>query len=159
MTLRNALAAAGLALVATAGNAAAQAVQTVAFEVQAINEMAFTGTPTLTINSATAGSAPTAATASASYAITTNETNRKITAQINSAMPTGVTLSVSLAAPSGATSAGSVVLGTTAADVVTAISTVEGSALTVTYTLQATSAAGVVPAGTRDVTYTLTAGA
>lgn len=135
------------------------ATQDVTFEVQAINELSFTGTPSLVISTATAGSAPTSATASATYAITTNQTNRKITAQINSAMPSGVTLSVNLGAPAGATSAGAVSLGTTAQDVVTGVSTVNASGLSVGYTLSATVAAGVVPSGTRTVTYTITAGA
>lgn len=138
---------------------AQQATQDVTFEVQAINQIAFTGSPSLVISSATAGGAPTSATANASYAITTNETNRKITAEINSALPAGVTLSVSLAAPAGGASAGAVSLGTTAQDVVTGISPVNASGLGVTYTLSATAAAGVVPSGTRTVTYTVTAGA
>lgn len=149
------------ALVAlSAGNAAAQqATQDVSFEVQAINQLAFTGSPSLVISTATAGSAPTSATANASYAITTNESNRKITAAINSNMPSGTTLSVSLAAPSGGSSAGAVSLSTTAQDVVTGVSTANASGLSVTYTLQATAAAGVVAAGTRTVTYTIVAGA
>lgn len=150
-----------LALVAlSAGKAAAQqATQDVSFEVQAINQLAFTGSPSLVISTATAGSAPTSVTANATYAITTNETNRKITAGINSNMPSGTTLSVSLAAPSGGSSAGAVSLSTTAVDVVTGVSTANASGLSVTYTLQATAAAGVVPAGTRTVTYTIVAGA
>jgi hypothetical protein len=145
-------------LVLAAGSAKAQATQDVSFEVQAVNELAFTGSPTLVINAATAGSAPTSATANASYAITTNETNRKITAQVDSDLPTGVTLSVTLAAPAGGTSAGAVTLGTTAQDVVTGISTVNASGLNVGYTLSATTAAGVVAADTRTVTYTIVAG-
>jgi hypothetical protein len=74
-------------------------------------------------------------------------------------MPSGVTLSVSLAAPSGAASAGSVSLGTVAQDVVTGIGTVSASGLNVTYTLSATAAAGVVASDSRTVTYTITTGA
>ncbi|HET7463951.1 MAG TPA: hypothetical protein VFJ82_22030 [Longimicrobium sp.] len=154
-------AAPALALVAlSAGKAAAQtATQDVSFEVQAINQITFSGSPSLVISTATAGSAPTTATANATYAITTNETDRKITAGLDSDMPGGTALSVSLAAPSGGTSAGAVQLGTTAQDVVTGVSTVNASGLGVTYTLTATAAAGVVPAGTRTVTYTIVAGA
>ena len=147
-------------LAATAATAAAQsATQDVSFEVQAINEIAFTGSPSLVISAATAGSAPTSTTANATYAITTNETNRKVTAELNSAMPTGVTLSVNLAAPSGGTSANTVSLSTTAQDVVTGVSKVNATGLSVTYSLSATSAAGVVAAETRTVTYTIVAGA
>lgn len=150
-----------LAFVAvSAGSAAAQqATQDVSFEVQAINQLAFTGSPSLVISTATAGGAPTSATANATYAVTTNEADRKITAEIDSDMPAGVALSVSLAAPSGAASAGAVQLGTAAQDVVTGISTANASGLNVTYSLSATAAAGVVAAGTRTVTYTIVAGA
>lgn len=153
-------AAPALALViAAAGEAAAQnATQDVSVEVQAINQVAFTGTPSLVINAATAGSAPTSATASATYAITTNETNRKITAQVNSALPSGLSLAVTLAAPSGGTSEGAVTLSTVAQDVVTGVGTVNASGLDVTYTLSATTAAGVVPSTQRTVTYTITTG-
>ncbi len=149
-----------LALVALqAGRATAQqATQDVSFEVQAINQLAFTGSPSLVISTATAGGAPTTATANATYAITTNEADRKITAEVESDLPAGVSLSVSLAAPSGAASAGAVQLGTTAQDVVTGISTANASGLGVTYSLSATAAAGVVPAGSRTVTYTIIAG-
>jgi opacity protein-like surface antigen len=148
-----------LAALPAARAQAQSATQDVTLEVQAINQIAFTGSPSLTIASATAGSAPNSASANATYAITTNESDRKITAEIDSDTPSGLTLSVNLAAPSGATSAGAVQLSTTAQDVVTGISTVNASGLNVTYTLQATSAAGVVPSTSRTVTYTITAGA
>ncbi|MEW5928646.1 MAG: hypothetical protein AB1941_14355 [Gemmatimonadota bacterium] len=153
-------AAAALLVPAFAGTAAAQtATQSVSYEVQAINQISVTGSPSLVISTATAGSAPTSASASGSYAITTNETGKKITAQIDSDMPTGVTLTVSLAAPGAAASAGAVVLSTTPVDAVTGISTVSQSGLSVGYGLSATVAAGVVPAGSRTVTYTVTDGA
>lgn len=153
-------AAAALLVPAFAGTAAAQtATQSVSYEVQAINQVSVTGSPSLVISTATAGSAPTSASASGSYAITTNETGKKITAQIDSDMPTGVTLTVSLAAPGAAASAGAVVLSTTPVDAVTGISTVSQSGLSVGYGLSATVAAGVVPAGSRTVTYTITDGA
>src|SRR5919202_4428721 len=96
-----------------AGRATAQtATQTVTYEVQAINQISVSGNPSaLVVSSATAGSAPTSATNnSTTWAVTTNETNKKVTAAINSNMPTGLTLSASLAAPSGGTSAGSLAL-------------------------------------------------
>lgn len=146
-------------LLVVAARASAQATQDVSFEVQAISELSFTGSPSLVISAATSGAAPTAATASASYAISTNETNRTITAEIDSDMPTGLVLSVSLAAPSGGSSAGAVVLSTTAQPVVTGISSLNASGLGVSYSLSATSAAGVVAADSRTVTYTIVAGA
>ena len=132
--------------------------QTVSFEVQAIDQISVSGSPSLVISSATAGGAPDSATASGTYAISTNQSDRKITAQLDSDMPSGVTLNANLAAPTGATSAGSQSLSTTPVDVVTGISTVNESGKNISYTLSATSAAGVVPAASRTVTYTVTAG-
>jgi hypothetical protein len=132
--------------------------QTVTFTVEAINEIAITGTVTLTINSATAGADPDAAqSTAATYAITTNETARKITAALDQAMPTGLTLNITLAAPTGATSVGAVSLSATEQDVVTGISNVAESALAITYDLEATAAAAVQAGTERIVTLTITA--
>jgi hypothetical protein len=148
------------ASVFAAKDASAQtATQTVSYEVAAVDQISVSGSPSLVVNTATAGSALTSATASGAYAVTTNGTNRKITASLDSNMPSGVTLTVSLGAPSNAVSAGTVTLSTTAQDVVTGISTVNESGLSIGYGLSATVAAGVVPAGNKTVTYTITAGA
>jgi hypothetical protein len=150
--------------IASVGSAVAadSATQVVTFSVQAVNEIAISGgAVTLTINSATAGSPPTDAVSSAtSYAITTNQASRKITATLASgSMPSGVTLKVALAAPAGAASLGPVALTpATAADVVTGISGINEAGKTITYTLSATTAAGVVAAVTRDVTFTIADG-
>jgi hypothetical protein len=150
-----------LALVAF-GAASAQAqtaTQTVTFQVNAINQIAFAGSPTLTVSTATAGSAPTAATdASATWAVTTNQSGAKITASIPSAMPVGLTLSANLAAPAGASSLGLKALGTVAVDVVTGLTKIAQGSLGVTYQLDATTVAGVVPSSSRVVTYTITGG-
>ena len=138
--------------------AADSATQTVSFEVQAINEISLMGAPSLIISTATAGSAPTAATASAAYAITTNQEGRKITGSIEAPMPFGTALSIQLDAPTGATSLGKQVLGTSAVDLVTGISLLNEAGRGISYELTATSAAGVIPAGTREVTLTITAG-
>ena len=108
--------------VAFASVASAQtATQTVTFQVDAINQIAFSGSPSLVVNTATAGSNPTSATAAATWAVTTNQTGAKITASIGSAMPAGVTLSVNLTAPTGGSSAGAQSLTTTSVDLVTGI--------------------------------------
>jgi hypothetical protein len=150
-----------LALVtfAAASAQAQTANQTVTFAVNAINQIAFVGAPSLTITTAVAGSAPTSATDNtASWAVTTNQTGAKITASIPSIMPAGLTLSSSLAAPGGATSAGFQPLALVAVDLVTGITKLAQGALGVTYKLDATVAAGVVASGTRIVTYTITGG-
>jgi len=155
-------AALGVALAMTGFSAAAgsTATQTTTYEVQAINELSVSGNPAaLTVSSATAGSAPNAVSdTSTTYAITTNQTNKKITAAINTAMPSGVTLTVSLATPTGGTSAGTTTLTATAADVVTGITGLNESSLGITYGLSATSAAGVVASASKTVTFTIADG-
>jgi hypothetical protein len=151
----------GAALIALGVTAYAgpTATQTVTYEVTAINELSVSAaTASLTVNSATAGSAPSAVTDSTTtYAVTTNETNRKITGAINTNMPSGVTLSVTLGAPTGATSTGKQALSTAAADLVTGISSLNESGKSIEYELAATTAAGVVPSATKTVTLTILA--
>lgn len=154
------VAAAGvLSFVASAAAFAQTATQTVTFEVDAINEISVSGAPSLIINSAVAGSAPTSATSNVStWAVTTNQSTAKITGSLNSNMPAGLTLSANLTAPAGATSVGLTSLSTTAVDLVTGITKVAQSGLGLLYQLDATAAAGVVASSTRTVTYTITGG-
>ena len=135
------------------------ATQTVTFSVVPINRVAVSGSAgPIVVSTATAGSAPTSASmGGSSYAITTNETNQKISAALDQPMPAGVSLAVALGAPSGASSTGSMLLSTASADVVTGISSVSASALPIVYTLSATATAPVAP-GTRTVTFTVSAG-
>ena len=150
---------AALLCMAAAAYAGDSATQTVTFEVQAINEITVSGNPgPLVVNAATAGGAPVAATdSSTTYSVTTNESDKKITAGIDTAMPTGTTLAVKLAS-SKATSAGEADISsaTTGAEVnvVTGLSMCTDSAQTITYTFSATAAAGVVN-GTKTVTFTI----
>jgi hypothetical protein len=145
----------GISSLTMAGNTAQQ---TVIYEVAAINEISVSGDPgKLMVNSATAGSEPNDTTDnSTTWAITTNQTARKITGSINSNMPTNVTLEINLEAPSGGSGAGDISLSTSDADLVTSIETVAESGLTITYTLSATVAAGVVAEAQKTVTLTLT---
>ena len=148
-------------ITAFASTAAAQdATQNVTYAVSAINEISVSGgDQTLTVNAAVAGSAPTAVQSSGvTWAITTNETNKKVTAAIDADMATGVALTANLTAPSSGVSGGAKSLSMAAQDVVTSIDTQDASALSLVYTLSATSAAGVVDATARVVTYTIVAG-
>lgn len=137
--------------------AATTATATVTFTIGTINAISVSGNPTaLTINTATAGSAPTSVTdTSTTYNVTSNATNQRITGAIDLAMPSNVTLTIALGAPSGATSAGAVSMTTTAQNLVTAISNVAESGLAITYTLAATVSAAVQGPSTRVVTYTI----
>jgi hypothetical protein len=144
---------------AAVNTASAQVTQTVTFQVSAINQIAVTGAPSLVINAAVAGSAPTSVTSAANtWSVTTNQSTAMITASIPSAMPAGLTLSANLTAPAGATSTGLTALGTVAVNVVTGITKLNSAALGLTYQLDATAAAGVVSSSTRVVTYTITGG-
>ena len=148
-----------LALMALAGTAGAQS-QVVTFSVGAINQVSVAGTPVLNITTAVAGSNPTQATDnSATWSVTTNQSGAKISASLDSDMPSGLTLKVNLTAPAVGTSAGAQALSSTGVDLVTGLTKVKGSALGMAYTLDATLAAGVVSTGTRTVTYTISGGA
>ena len=152
--------AAALAVGAARSTMAQTANQTVTFQVTAINQISITGAaPTLIVNSAVAGSAPsTASSAGITWAVTTNQTGAKINASIPSNMPAGLTLSAALGAPAGATSTGTQSLTTTAVDLVTGITKLNATGLSLTYSLDATPAAGVVASGTRVVTFTIYGG-
>ncbi len=111
--------------------------------------MSVTASPgSLTITTAVAGSSPTGVTeATTKYSTNTLAAlgTSKITAQLSSAMPEGATLTITLAAQSGATSMGEVTLSTTAQALVMDIPTLStASNLAITYRLSATSAAGVI---------------
>ncbi len=135
-------------------------VQTVSYEVSAINEFSVSGSPSaMNVSAAIAGSEPNEVSdATTTYAITTNGGTdaKKITAGINTAMPSGVTLKINLAAPAGATSLNDVDISnaTAAVNVVTAIDSIAESGKTITYKLSATIAAGVV-SDSKTVTLTI----
>lgn len=136
-----------------------QAAATVSFEVRPINEIALSGSPApLVINAAVAGAEPMSVTdQSTTWAVTTNELARKVTAATG-ALPTGVSLEIAMAAPAGASTLGFVTLATTAQDIVTDIATAQASALQVTYRLSATVQAGIVAPASATITFTITSG-
>lgn len=122
------------------------------------DSLSLSGNPSaLTISTATAGQQPNSVSnSSTSYGVITTNTVRRITGSLSSNMPSGVTLQVQLAASSGATSAGSVTMTTTATNLVTSISkNTTAPLLTVTYTLSATAAAAHVSNATVVLTLTL----
>ena len=157
--MRSKILAAILIVTAAASANAQTATQTVTFQVDAINLVSVAGTPTLTITAAVAGGAPTSVTSTGNtWAVTTNQTGAKITASIASNLPSGVTLSADMGAPSGGTSAGYQSLGTSAVDLVTGITKLNATGLSLSYKLDATAAAGTMTSTTRVVTYTITGG-
>jgi hypothetical protein len=133
---------------------------TVNYEVQAINELEIDATSvTLIIDTATAGSQPDDAVDSttATYAITTNGTNKRITAALDSAMPTDTSLYLTLAAPTASgSSAGEQLLSTSTVTVVSAITEVAESGLAMTFRFTALVTAGIIPSASKTLTLTLT---
>ncbi len=130
--------------------------QSVTVSVQEINELSISGDVAITISTASPGSGPDPENdTSASYNLTTNGANKKITGSIDVAYTAGITLSLLLAAPSGG-SASSKNLSTTAQDLATGFGLTAESSLGITYTASAT--VDVAPNGlgeTRTVTLTL----
>ena len=114
----------------------------------------------MTINSAIVGQPPTSKTSNAtSYVVAAKKKQNplKVTARLNSAMPPGMTLTITMTAPTGATSLGPVTLDATARDVVGNITNTVVETEQITYVVAATAAAGVVTPQSRTVTFTLTA--
>lgn len=91
-----------------------------------------------------------------SWSIVTNQSDRKVLASLDRALPRGSSLVVNLTAPAGATSAGPVVLDTVATDVVTGIPVSAQSELPLRYTVNATGAAARETADAQAVTVTYT---
>ena len=85
----------------------------------------------------------------------TNESNQKITAQLDRGLPLGITLMVEVASTSG-TSKGQVVLEEFPQDIITGLSNTSETGQTVTYTVAATKFAEPTPGVTYTVTYTIT---
>ena len=123
--------------------------------------LSVSGSPgTMVINTAIAGQPPTSDNdATTTYTVKAQNKNRplKVTGRLNSTMPPGVTLTVNMQAPTGATSIGTVTLDATARDLVGNITNTTAQTLSISYTLSATAAAGVVTPQSRTVTLTLTA--
>jgi predicted transcriptional regulator len=151
-------AAAFLCLASASVFAASSDTITVNYEVTAINEVSIDeASVTLTVSTATAGSQPDQAEDTAHYDITTNcATNaKKLTAAINTDMPSGLTLRCYVSAPTGGSTAGAVILSSTVVDTVTGIDAVAETNNWISFTLDATPAAGVVSSASKTCTLTL----
>ena len=123
--------------------------------------LSVSGSPgAMVINTAIAGQPPTNDTdAGTTYTVRAQNKNKplKITARLNSAMPPGVSLTINLLAPTGGISNGAVTLDATDRELVGSIDNTNAQTRSITYTLSATPAAGVVTPQSRTVTFTLTA--
>lgn len=118
-----------------------------------------TGSPAaFIVSTAIAGSEPLSLTNTAtSYFVKVKNIAgpQRIAAQLDSPMPAGTTLTLTMAPSAGATSLGPVALDMTARDIVVNIAKEGGSTLGITYVFTATVAAGVIPSQTRTVTLTM----
>lgn len=149
---------AGFALAAAAPAGAQSATQLIRMEIRPINRIAVRGTTTFTIPARTAGTGDVVTSASATYAVTTNEDNRRIIVALDEPMPQGVTLKMRMAAPAGALSGDEITLTEAAQSAVTGISRLNASDLGIAYSL-VTGSNAVVPASTtRTVRITLVSG-
>ena len=116
--------------------------------------------PAMIISTAVAGSDPTSVTnATTTYTTKTNNAlnKLKITGRLTAIMPAGMSLAINLTPVASGVSNGSVVLSTVAQDLMGPITNTANQTKTITYTLSATAAAGVVASTTRTVTLTLAA--
>jgi hypothetical protein len=135
------------------------ATQNITLEVQNISKISVSGPVSLVISDAIAGSDPTPVTnSSTSYNITHNSSlTGKITANINSALPAGLTLKLTMTAGSLGTSAGQVDISnaTTAVDVITGIGLGKAAGQGITYDFSASLAAGAFASTVKTVTFTV----
>jgi hypothetical protein len=122
--------------------------QDVFVKVDASNGIAVTGATSLPVNTS----------ARASWTVTTNECDVKVTLNLNASLPSGLTLLASLTPPRGAASIGTRPLGTTGLDFVTGITRTNESRLGITFRLEAKPSVVVAPTS-RTVTYTIMSGA
>jgi hypothetical protein len=142
-----------------AGPAAAQsATQAIQVEIRPISRLAVIGTTTFTV-AATKSARASVVTASASYAITTNEDNRRITVAIDEAMPAGVTLRMRMTPPAGAAAEDELTLSTEPQTAVTGISRLSAKDLGIDFSLVTGDRAVIPAATTRTVRVTLVSGA
>jgi hypothetical protein len=136
---------AGIALIAAVQGASAQS-----------NSISLTALGTLTISVATPGGQPVSSTNSTGkYSVHAVSGRMKVTAQLDTPLPSGVTLTITLSAPSGAVSLGSTVLSTSSQNVVRYVPVGDYTNLAVNLELSSSVTAGVVPYNTSHIILTL----
>lgn len=137
-------------------NAGDTATQNLNLIVEAINEISLSQSSVdLLVTASEAGLMPDRVIDSTTtMAYSTNETNRKITAQLDKALPNGIYMLLEVTT-NDATSAGEVSLTSDPVDIITGISNVAESGKTVTYQVNADMNAAPVT-DIFEVTYTIT---
>jgi hypothetical protein len=132
--------------------AADSAIQNIAFTIDAFNSIAVSGDP------APLGTVSHPTDTSTTYSVSTNGTGMSITAEIDANMPTGVTLNVALAHPTGTSESVAHDLTTSPFEVVTGITELSQSGLGITYNLSALVSVPPTASDDRVVTLTVTEG-
>jgi hypothetical protein len=136
------------------------AAQTVTLEVKAVNKISVSGPVSLLIDDAVPGAAGLIAVSNniSTYSLTHNGSlTGKVTASINSALPTGIKLELTLASTLGTSLTNQDISNaTTAIDVVNAIGKGKDAAQMITYNFSATPEAGTLASVAKVVTLTVT---
>ena len=151
----------GMLIFSTNVFAAQTANQLVTFTIGAANEISIAGDPGLMeILAPAAGEDPVPVTDnSTSISYSTNSSNKKITGQLSTDMPNGVSLLVHIASPGGAqglSQGNQNLTSSLAANLVTGISKAIVQNATITYTLSSTLDADPTDNAARTVTFTMT---
>lgn len=146
------------AVVALASGAMASnsAQQQLSFQINEINEISLGVAPgTFVIETFEgAGGQPVSISQGTTYSLSTNGTNKRVTAALDENMPANTTLEVLFEAPTGA-AAEVKALSATAVDVVTGITNESITDGDIAYNFSATLEAGNFGSATRTVTYTI----
>jgi hypothetical protein len=111
------------------------------------------------VNVAVAGLEPTPVIRTSTVTVKASKANKpqQVLVSLSAAMPAGLTMTLDMTAPTGATDPGTVTLDATARALMTDIKNTVVETETLTYTFSATVAAGVVSTQLRTVTFTITA--
>lgn len=137
---------------------AQSATQVIHMDIRPISRIAVAGTTTFTIPARTRADASSVSSAAASYAVTTNEENRRISVALDAPMPAGVQLRMRMDAPAGASAEDDLTLSTAPQTAVTGISRLNAKDLAIVYSLIMDGGAVVPAATTRTVRVTLVSG-
>lgn len=136
------------------------AAQTVTLEVKAVNKISVSGPVSLLIDDAVPGAAGLVAVSNnaSSYSLTHNgSTTGKVTASINTALPTGIKLEITLVSTLGTSKdIQDISNATSAIDVVDNIGKGKDASQTITYNFSATPEAGTLASVAKTVTLTVT---
>jgi hypothetical protein len=138
---------------------AQKATQELQIGIRAINAIEIHGISTLSIPAQRAGTSPVVTRAAATYAITTNELDRRIAVSLDAPMPEGTTLTMKMGAPAGGVAVEAVELQTAPQIAVTGISRLNQRDLPIEYSLIVAPGAVVKAMTTRTVSLTLVSGA